>query len=255
MNKILICFLLLLSCARVVAQEEPDTVVSSVVAPPTVDNEDGEQTVESNDSETVEPSLRVVPDSVVNSLKRDKKFEYANDAAYWKVAEPEKSNGRSIWELIGAFFSSQAVAIIGYILLGALLLFVLYRIIIVNNLYFNRSSRKLKADTGDEIADIHEPDLDEALRQAIADKNHRLAVRNLYLKTLRALDEKGWIHYHAQTTNNEYLLQVTPHGHTGEFRFLTYAYDYVWYGGFELTDEQFSVVHDHFLRFFKVLNP
>lgn len=249
MNRIVICFLLLLICTRVAAQEYTDT---AVVAAPIEDVDDEEQATNETDVVSAAPVMRMVPDSVVHAMKQDKKFEYANDPEYWK--EKPVRTGKSLWDYIAEFFSSEAVRSIGYVLLGGLLLFILYRIIIVNNLYMSRASRKLKNADGGDTDDIHEVDLDEALQKAIAAGDHRMAVRYLYLQTLHKLDAKGWIRYHAQATNNDYQLQVTPYGHAREFRFLTRAYDYVWYGGFALTNEQFTMIHDQFLGFFKVLN-
>jgi hypothetical protein len=74
-------------------------------------------------------------------------------------------------------------------------------------------------------------------------------VRYLYIKTLYALNDKNWIQFHAQATNNEYVKQMSEHKNINDFRFLTQVYEYVWYGRFEVTEQQFSVVHHNFKKF------
>ena len=99
---------------------------------------------------------------------------------------------------------------------------------------------------------MEDDNLDEKIKKAIADKDHRKAVRYLYFKTLRQLDQRGWIRYHAQATNYDYITQISSYPVAGDFKFLTQVYDYVWYGGFELTEEQFGIVHSNFQKIYKV---
>lgn len=200
------------------------------------------------------PELRAVPDSTVNKLKNNKDFEYANNPAFWKkeVAEEKKRkrNSASAAEKLNGFFDSDGVRLFFYGLIGALLLWIIYRIIIVNNLFVTRSS-KSRQTTEEEVEEVLDnSSLDARAKAAIAQGNYRAAVRFLYLKTLNGLHEKGWIRYHAQATNYEYLNQVTPYGVGREFRFLTHVYEYVWYGEFSLREDQFNQVHQHFQQFY-----
>lgn len=256
------CLVAMLSCSPLIqAQDEPLVVDTSVTveAPVTATEEDyGDKirTVLNNP-----PELRKVPDSMVNSLQKQKDFAYANDPEYW-TREPERqaetrsgSNGKSFWDYFNDFFSGKAIRTITYGILIAFFLFVIYRIIVVNKLFLFYSGSKAKATATDEAIDIEDDNLDEKIQKAVAAKEHRVAVRFMYLKALRLLNDKQWIRYHADGTNHEYVSQMSGHKLATEFGFLTRVYDYMWYGEFTVTEEQFEIVQKNFSHFYNAVNP
>lgn len=199
------------------------------------------------------PSVRKVSEKVVDSLKQDADFAYANDDSYLKQSTVEEKPRSSFWDGFNSFFKGDTVRTITYILLIAFFLFVIYRIIIVNNLFLFTSSKKIRTDDGEEEEDILDENLDDKINKAIRDKDYRSAIRFQYLKGLRLLSDRGWIRYHAQSTNHDYVYQVSQHPVAGDFRFLTQVYDYVWYGEFALNDEQFTKLQTDFKRFYQVV--
>lgn len=244
-------------CIVQAQDEEPvvDTVITevvedSIVAPAESDEEKQEVFT------PAQPELRIVPDSSVDRLKRDKAFAYANDSAYWtkKAKEPEE-RGKGFWDYFYEFFSGSAVRTVTYIILGVILVLIIYRIIVVNNLFMTAASRRRKTGTEELEIEIDDNNLDAKIQAAIQERNFRTAIRFMYLKSLRSLNDKGWIRYHAQGTNNEYISQVHPYGVGNEFRFLTHVYEYVWYGEFALSEEQFSRVQQNFQHFFNAVKP
>ena len=140
-----------------------------------------------------------------------------------------------------------------YGLLIAFFLFIIYRVIVVNNLYMFHRSKKVNHLLDEDEGHIEDDNLDEKIIRAIDQKEHRMAVRYMYLKSLRLLNDRQWIHFHAQATNYEYVNQMSGHKMSAEFRFLTRIYDYVWYGEFPLTTEQFDLVHNNFLHFYNAV--
>lgn len=220
--------------------DDGDTDYSDEVAP--------DSTTEVHEPDTV--TFRAVPDSVVTALQKRKEFEYANDPAYWmKNKKKEDSEARTIGFLEWLFYN-RGVKIAMYILLAAVLLFAVYKIIINNNLFYRNAKNKLAATTVEEGIEM-ETDLESKIAKAIQVKDYRKAVRYLYVKSLRELDQKNLIRYHAQATNYDYLAQVSEFKFAGRFSFLTQVYDYVWYGGFEMSDNQFDKVAKDFNDFFK----
>lgn len=226
------------------AAQEADDSVSVSIGEPEVESQNS--SLDNKPEKIPEITvLRSVPDTTVSRLKKEKAFAYANDPAYWTKQKPQHKKG--FWDYVFDFFSSSIVRWIFYILLAALAIFVLYRIIVVNDLLVFYSSRKTKTILNEQ--DSREIDgslIDEKIRQAIDGKQYNIAVRYLYLKTLYALTEKNAINYHVEGTNNEYLNQMAEHKLGKEFRFLTLVYEYVWYGKFDITEEQFSLVHNNF---------
>jgi hypothetical protein len=259
--RLLLCLAALLSCSPLVhaqVEEEVDTTVTVVEAPPAPTEADyGEHFTH----ESTPLQLRQVPDSSVNSLQKQKDFAYANDPEYW-AREPERkvetsshSSSKGFWSSFNDFFSGKAAREITYGILIAFFLFIIYRIIIVNNLFmfYSPGYKKAKAAATSEADDIDDKNIDEKIKKAITAKEHRLAVRFMYLKALQLLNEKQCIRYHADATNYEYVHQMSGHKLSNEFGFLTRVYDYMWYGEFTVTEEQFDIVHKNFNHFYNAL--
>jgi hypothetical protein len=197
--------------------------------------------------------LRNVPDSVIQRIKKDKDFAYANDPAFWVKYYEKPKEG--FWSNFIRFMQQDAIRIMLYVILGAILLFALYRVIIVNNLFIFYSSKKAakKQDEEFDHSDFSVDTLEEKINRHIQEKNYRMAVRYLYLKSLSLLNDKGLISYHAQATNQEYLNQLKNDPHFKDFNFLTRAYEYVWYGEFLLNDAQFETIYNSFNHFYNSL--
>lgn len=195
-----------------------------------------------------EPVFRAVPDTTVEKLKKEKGFAYANDPAYW--TKEKKIYRKGFWDYVYDFFASDLVKFIFYVIVGALILFVFYRIIIVNDLFIFYSSRKKRLQ-GEEPApaEVDRAAIDKTIQQAIDGRDYNSAVRYLYLKTLYTLNDKKWIQFHSEATNREYLNQMSQHKRSKEFGYLTQVYEYVWYGKFEINEQQFALVHNNFKSF------
>lgn len=197
--------------------------------------------------------FRQVPDSIARKLKKQQDFAYANDSGYW-AGDPPPEQQKDFRDGFYRFFQNTSIRTIAYSVLIAFFLFVIYRIIVVNKLFLFYSSKKVKPETADEAINIHDDNLDEKIIKAVDEKEYRTAVRYMYLKVLQLLNEKQWIHFHAEATNYEYVNQMRGRRLSNEFHFLTRVYDYVWYGEFALTDEQFEIVNNNFRHFYNAVN-
>jgi hypothetical protein len=253
-------------------EEEPvtDTVVAPVADSASYDttytetaemaDEDEEgseyQLVPGNPNTIDSAVLRQVPDTAVQRLQALKEFEYANDPEYWvrEKKEPLKERkartSTGFWEAFYDFFDRSIVKMIFYTVLIILVLFGIYRVVVVNKLYMSYSAKAALDEGGETEVDMDHNTLEQAISNAIKQGNYRLAVRYLYIRSLRALNDRGWIRYHAQATNYDYLQQLKGQPLQPEFRFLTQVYDYVWYGEFPLNAEQFTGVQHRFNQFF-----
>jgi hypothetical protein len=198
------------------------------------------------------PTLRKVSGKVVDSLKHDNDFSYANDKSYLEQRKEEVTGG-GFWDAFYRFFRGNGVRTVTYILLAVFFIFVVYRIIIVNNLFLFYSSKKVRTYDDEEEEDIRDENIDDKINKAIREKNYRSAIRYYYLKGLQLLNNKGLIRYHAQATNHDYVYQLSQNPMAGDFRFLTQVYDYVWYGEFAVNDEQFTRLQSDFKRFYQAV--
>jgi hypothetical protein len=262
--RLIACLVTLLACSPLVqAQTDTDHEEEVVEAPQeeTTDNTGAKTSI----TLASPPEYRAVPDSTVGRLKKQEDFEYANDPAYWDNEREEERQQKSenqeykkgFWDYFNNFFSGTAIRVITYTVLIAFFLFVIYRIMVVNQLFLFYSSRKAKAkakENAEAAADIEDNNLDEKIRKAAQAGEHRQAVRYMYLKTLQLLNERQWIKYHVDATNYEYVIQMGKHKLGNDFSFLTRIYDYVWYGEFSLTKEQFDIVYNNFSHFYNAAN-
>ncbi|RXK86337.1 DUF4129 domain-containing protein [Filimonas effusa] len=87
----------------------------------------------------------------------------------------------------------------------------------------------------------------ELLQKALKDQDYRLAVRILYLKTLRQLSDKGLIRFQPEYTNIDYLVQLRGGGNYDEFARITRHYEYVWYGRFEVSRDLYERISQDFI--------
>jgi hypothetical protein len=197
--------------------------------------------------------LRMVPDTTVGAWKRDRHFAYANDPAYWRRQREEPSPSL-LW--LGRLLSSAGFRYFVYFVLGGLLVFAILRIMSENNLgLFYRSRAKKRSGVGNagDEAGTAEEDLDERLRYHLGRNDHRQAVRYLYLRSLRGLGGRGLIKGGGRSTNREYLRQLEGTPQETAFRFLTGAYEKVWYGDFRLGDDAFRRLQQYFEDFDKTV--
>jgi hypothetical protein len=91
--------------------------------------------------------------------------------------------------------------------------------------------------------------IDEKIREAIQNGHYRTAIRLMYLKTLNVLNEKQMIALHSKSTNNDYIQQMQKQPAGNDFKMLTQIYEYVWYGEFQPSENQFRTIEVNFNRF------
>lgn len=266
---LLVLGLFLLSAGAQAQTEEP--VADTAVAPP-VDQEIGTPSTgvveevmdeETTEEEPVEPSLRKVPDSTVARLKLDRSFEYANDSAYWTEKQPKdkkkpKSSTEDEYSRQREYrtWDFSGIAGIGKIFLILVLIalfgFLIYKL--MGNRWPWEGKAQLKEVPAEDAAeDLNVDELQVKIKESIEQRKFRPAIRYSYLFTLRRLDEAGKIKLDARSTNHDYVNQMRAHDPNRSFAYLTNVYDYVWYGEFELNDEQFNLLYKDFQNFLNTI--
>ncbi len=203
-----------------------------------------QQTIVKTPDRTV---IRMVPDSVSERLKKEKEFLYANDPAYWQEEEAEDNSAFMEW--VTYIGTRRWLKWVLYALLGAFIAFAIYQVMVVNDFFIfsKRNKKKLITESGE--AEHSAVNIDESIMQAIHNREYRLAIRFMYLKTLQQLHEKQLIRLHAKATNRDYLVQMQAHRSGADFKRLTRIYEYVWYGKFQPSDHQFDLIRSNFNAF------
>lgn len=191
-------------------------------------------------------TLREVPAQQISKYRKDRNFVYATDPRYW---QKQAKNQKVPQPAPLSSLSGSTARMILFVFIAFIAIFVIYRLLVVNRLFEGPvAKRKNPAATG--VPEMeNEEELDARIRKAAASKEYRLAVRLQYLKTLKMLDDKQMIRLQARSTNSDYLNQLLKSRFFSQFQFLTRIYDYVWYGEFSLTDEQYELARERFTVF------
>jgi hypothetical protein len=189
------------------------------------------------------PVFRAVPDSVIRNLQKKKEFAYANDPAYWKK-EPVSSDSNDwlAWLISKEWFKYMVLT-----LLIGVLLFAIIRIAISNRMFMFTAGRKSADREEDEL--LQQENLASLVQEAEAQNNFRLAVRYRYMKVLQEMDERKIIALDARSTNWDYVSRMGSHPLKNQFLLLTRAYEYVWYGEFEINNDQYGYLRTEFQQF------
>jgi hypothetical protein len=105
---------------------------------------------------------------------------------------------------------------------------------------FKREAKKTEIPYGESLENIHEISFDDEIMKAISARNYRLAVRLLYLRSLKQLNDAQLIHWQIEKTNTTYLTELTDTDIRQSFGLLTTQFEYVWYGDFAVNQDSFQ---------------
>lgn len=186
-----------------------------------------------------------------------KKYRTQRDFKYDDVAPQSESLWdrfwRWFWRIISGIFSGKiAGSLIKYVLTGVIIILAAYIIIKLIGLdykLFVRKSKTVVIPFEENLENIHEIDFDEQIEKAILSLNYRLAVRLLYLKTLKQLSDLGLIAWQLEKTNQTYVRELSDDLKKEDFAALTYQFEYIWYGDFFIDKGSFKKINDSFTHF------
>jgi hypothetical protein len=97
--------------------------------------------------------------------------------------------------------------------------------------------------------DIHSINFDLAIEQAVQNRDFRLAVRLLYLQSLKQLADKNYINWQLNKTNIAYVQELKGTKHQPVFTDLTVQFENTWYGDMPISAEGFTEVRTQFNQF------
>ncbi|WP_449439940.1 DUF4129 domain-containing protein [Pedobacter steynii] len=158
-----------------------------------------------------------------------------------------------VWDLIGKTLNNKVtgglVKYLAIVVLVGLVVFLALKIIGADLKIFSRQSQKVEVPYTESDDNIHEINFNDQIEKAVATANYRLAVRLLYLRTLKKLSDRSLIHWLPEKTNQTYISEINDPDKKKEFSKLTHQFEYVWYGEFFIDKENFYIIKDTFERF------
>ncbi|GEM_PF-1353791 len=224
--RLYITVLLILSCLYVLGQPKQDTVAVQY------------------------ESVNVIPlqpnEKVVESLKKDKRFNYERQDKPGN-SFIERVLNRLIEFLVKSLFRESATIdsgtyktfywiILGIVVLGFLLLLILFK----PSLFYRNKKRKIDYRVEEEA--VEEDNFEKLIRLALQSGNYIEAIRWRYLKTLEELQKKDLISWDPNKTVNEYVRELDRADLRTDFRGLSRFFLYFRYGDFEASREHYDEV-------------
>jgi hypothetical protein len=190
-------------------------------------------------------SVRQVDSKQLRSYTLNPDYAYANDSSYWQKRLPQKP---------GAFSRILSSSVLRWIFLSVmvgLVLFGIYQLARENNFSWLSRRGKITNSGHSSVLLDEEMNFGTVIHQYEAEGNYRMAVRYLYLQLIHVARETGGIQFKDSSTNAEIALAFGDHPQTGEFRFLSRAYEYIFYGGYFLKSELYNSLKTRFSLFQK----
>ncbi|MBN8858610.1 MAG: DUF4129 domain-containing protein [Sphingobacteriales bacterium] len=188
---------------------------------------------------------RAVPDSVVQSLKKDGAFWYADKDMEKKEDTGKLSRGDRIFiGLLRLLANPVFRQILWIIIIGGFAAAVIWFLVQNQMNIFGRGRKPLvirKTET-EATEDMLSANLEKAADDAAAKGDFRLAVRFRYLHLLKTFSQQELLQYRKDATNIDYLKQLYDRPYYKDFFKVTRHYEYAWYGGMPVSAQQYEFV-------------
>ena len=233
-RKLIISLLIIILAGPLTALAQPKQAPETIVAP--------------DDRSPVR--VRYPAPDRLHELQTDRDYQYGRD-----TPPPENPLARFwewLWRKIGAFLSSKAYQNVWqYVMLAAIAGAVIYLLMKaeVLDFLFPQRAQSNPLDYENLAENIHAIDFDAAVDEAVSQRNYRLAVRLLYLQTLKRLTDAERIQYKPDKTNRQYVYELAKSPLQPGFEALTRQFEFVWYGNFPVDEPRFGSIQQQFQSF------
>ena len=190
------------------------------------------------------------------SFPKGFKKKYSGSDFTYEFKTSEKNAWDRFMEWLASFFRNMfhftsdqsaihAVAIFIKIVAVLIIIFVIYLIVkaVLNKdgqWIFGKSSDR-KTIRYDEVEkNLRIADFEKLIGSALESGENRLAIRYYYLWLLRKMSDNHLIEWDIEKTNSDYLHELQNQSLKDRFAYLSYLYEYIWYGEFEFDDNTFT---------------
>lgn len=152
---------------------------------------------------------------------------------------------KNLFNLSDDSVSQKMVDIIIKVLAVILIIYVIYLIVkaIMNGegqWIFGKSSDKKVIHYEDIEKNIHLVDFEKLIKETLKSSEQRLTIRYYYLWLLKKMTDKNIIEWDVEKTNSDYLYEIKDDNFKSKFEYVSYLYNYIWYGEFELDEQTFE---------------
>lgn len=204
-----------------------------------------------------ESDIKIDSDSVTKKhFETNFKSKYKDEAFVYDVKKHEKNAWdrfkewlANIFSRLFSFTSREAsmnfVTILMKIIAVSIIIFVIYLIVksIMNKegqWVFGKNSDKKLIRYDDLEKNLRIVDFEKLIKETLNAGENRLCIRYYYLWLLKKMSEREIIIWDLEKTNSDYLNEIKNEQLKADFAYLSYLYNYIWYGEFELDVNTFD---------------
>ena len=119
---------------------------------------------------------------------------------------------------------------------------------------FGKNANKRTLHYSDIEKNIHLLDFEKLIKESLEAGEKRTAVRYYYLWLLKTMAQHNYIEWDIEKTNSDYLYDIQNPKDKEEFTYLSYLYNYIWYGEFEIDDAVFNKTENRFKNALKTFS-
>jgi hypothetical protein len=139
------------------------------------------------------------------------------------------------------------IKVIAVIVIGVILYFLIKFLISKNgNLIWSKRNIPNKIQDVTLQENIHEIDFAKEISQFELSGNYRFAIRYQFLWVLKKMSDQKIIQWNIEKTNKDYQKELLGKPQQNSFRDLVRIFDYVWYGEFPITTQQYQQYKSQF---------
>ncbi len=190
----------------------------------------------------------------LESLRKEVDYQYEEVSAELSTWQKIK---QAIREWLGSLIDTQQKQTVWSwvltIFAGLVLLIVFMRFMGVDKYFVldKKIKESERSNLFEQFEELDEGNLEQKIQEAIKTQNYTLAVRWFYLKSLKMLQNKQWIQWQKDKTNQIYLLELTHNKPmlSEPFQLLTRWFEYIYYGDFEIEATEFETLKANFEDF------
>lgn len=147
-------------------------------------------------------------------------------------------------------FTAALVRLFAIILVGFLLYFIVKYILgKEGNFIFGKKNKKLNLNEQELHENIHEINFPESIAKFEHARDYRSAVRYQFLYILKKLSDRKLINWNPEKTNKDYVAELKAAHLKSEFFDLSYIFDYVWYGEFNIDEQSYQKFKNQYQAF------
>ena len=201
-------------------------------------------------------AVRLLPEDIFEKYKNDPAFKYdhkQDEAKDWITKIKNWIN-----QQLAIIRSSKAFSTAldyFYYALAILALILIIRGLIKGErrgfLFGKVANNEIKIIDNDE--DINQLNIDELISSAMDSKQYKLAIRYLYLKSLKLLADRELIELKNNKTNHQYISEIKNNQIANAFQRATLSFEWIWYGDFPVDENTLKYSHSNFNELFGLI--